>query len=100
MWEIILNIGLSILSIGLAGLTYYFDVKSKITEQLNAEISKAEDTEYKDIEKRAFVVSELKKIVPKALRFIFTDKVLEKLVQKAFDGIEDYAQKQVAKKSK
>ena len=45
-------------------------------------------------EKMAFVVEQLKKIVPKALRFIFTDKAIEKIAQKAFDKIEEYAKKQ------
>lgn len=94
MWETILNIVLVVLSVGLACLAYYCDLKKKITEQVNAEISNAEDTDKKKEEKMAFVVAQLKKIVPKALRFIFTDKAIEKIAQKAFDKIEEYAKKQ------
>lgn len=98
MWEIILNVALIILSIVLAGVTYYLDTKRKIQEKVNGEIDAAEDTGKKDKEKMAYVVEQLKAIVPKALRFLFTDKVLENIVQKAFDVIENYAQKQVDKK--
>lgn len=100
MWETILNIVLAVLSVVMAGVTYYFDLRRKIQEQVNAEVSNAEDIGKKDKEKMAFVVEKLKGIIPKAVRFIFTDKLLENIVQKAFDKIEEYAQKQAAKKSK
>lgn len=98
MWEIILNVVLIILSIVLAGVTFYLDTKKNIQEQVNGKIDAAEDTDKKGEEKMAYVVEQLKALVPKALRFMFTDKVLENIVQKAFDKIEDYAQKQVDKK--
>lgn len=98
MWGIILNIVLVLLSVALAGVIFYLDVKKKITESANGEISKAEDISKIGEEKMAYVVSQLKTIVPKVLRFIFTDKVIEKIVQAAFDKIEEYAQKQVEKK--
>lgn len=98
MWEMILNIVVGILCAFFAGLAYYLDLKKKITEQANAEISNAEDTDKKKEEKMAYVVAQLKAIVPKALRFIFTDKAIEKIVQKAFDKIEEYAEKQKNKK--
>lgn len=94
MWTEVLNIFLAVASVILAGISYYLDTKRKIVEQANGEISKAEDTDKKNAEKMAFVVEQLKNIVPKAMRFIFTDKVIEKIVQKAFDEIEEYAKKQ------
>jgi hypothetical protein len=94
MWEMILNIVLVVLSVGFAFLSYYLDIKKNLLERANGEISKAEDTGKKNAEKMAFVVEQLKKIVPKVMRFIFTDRVIEKIVQKAFDAIEDYASKQ------
>ena len=100
MWEIILNVVLAVLSAVFAGLSYYLQLKKKIVEQANAEISNAEDVSKLGAEKMAYVVSQLKGIVPKAVRFLFTDKVLERIVQAAFDKIEEYAQKQAAKKSK
>ena len=97
MWEMILNIVLAVLSIGLALLSYYFDTKRKLVEHVNGEISNAENTDKKNAEKMAFVVEQLKKIVPKFMRFLFTDKALEKIVQNAFDKIEEYAKKQTKK---
>ena len=94
MWEMILNIALSVLSVGLAFLSYYLSIKKKIVEAANGEISNAEDTDKKKGEKMAYVVAHLKAIVPKFMRFIFTDRVIEKIVQKAFDKIEEYAKKQ------
>ena len=99
MWEIILNIVLTIVSVALAGFTYYLDIKKRLLENATKQISNAEDTDKKDAEKMAYVVGELKKLVPSVARFIFTDKVIEKLVQKAFDEIEEYAAKQIAKKT-
>ena len=94
MWEMILNIVFAVLSVAFAFLAYYLDIRRKIVEQANGKISSAEDTDKKKAEKMAYVVGQLKKIVPKVLRFIFTDKAIEKIVQKAFDEIEDYAKKQ------
>ena len=94
MWEMILNIVLTVLSVALAFLSYYLDIKRKLVEHANGEISNAEDTDKKNAEKMAFVVEQLKKVVPKAMRFLFTDKAIEKIVQTAFDKIEEYAQKQ------
>ena len=98
MWEIILNIALGVLSVALAVTTYYLDIKRKLQEQVNGEIANAEDISKLGEEKMAYVVSQLKAIVPKAARFLFTDKVIEKIVQTAFDKIEEYAQKQADKK--
>lgn len=94
MWETILNIVFVVLSIVLACLSYYLDTKKNLLEKANGEISKAEDTGKKNAEKMAFVVEQLKKVVPKAMRFIFTDRVIEKIVQKAWEEIEGYAKKQ------
>lgn len=97
MWEIIVNTLLVIASVVLAGLTYYLYVKNKITAQANAEISNAEDTDKKKQEKMAYVIEQLKLIIPKPARLFFTDKAIEKIVQKAFDKIEEYAKKQLNK---
>lgn len=100
MWEIILNIVLAVISIALAGVTYYLDVKKKILEQVNGEIDKTEDAGEVGAAKMAYVVDSIyNNIVPKILRPILTKKAIEKIAQAAFDKIESYAKKQVAKKS-
>lgn len=93
MWETILNIVLAIVSAALAGVTYYLDIKKKLLESANTEISNAQDITTDNKERMAYVVGKLKSIVPVTLRFIFTDKVIEKLAQKAFDKIKEYATK-------
>ncbi|MBQ5930380.1 MAG: hypothetical protein IIX02_06270 [Clostridia bacterium] len=97
MWETIVNIVLAVLSVAFAFLSYYFEIKNKLIESVNGEISNAEDTDKKNKEKMAFVVEKLKAIVPKPMRFLFTDKALEKIAQTAFDKIEEYAKKQKKK---
>lgn len=94
MWETIVNISLAVLSVILAFLSYYLEIKKNLVEKANGEISNAEDTDKKNKEKMAFVVAQLKAIVPKFMRFIFTDKAIEKIVQKAWEAIEEYAKKQ------
>ena len=98
MWEMILSIVFAVLSAVLACVTYYLDVKKKIVEAVNGEIANAEELEKIGAEKMAHVVAQLKAIVPVTLKFIFTDKVIETIAQKAFDTLEEYAQKQADKK--
>lgn len=93
MWEIILDICLAVLSITLAGITYYVDTKNRIQDKINGEIAKAEGTGEVGAVKMAYVVENIYKIVPKIMRPIFTKKVIEKIAQKAFDKIEEYAEK-------
>ena len=101
MWDTILNIVLAIISIALAGITYYLDVKNKIQAEVNGKIDAAEDTELVGESKMAAVVDSIYyNIVPQVLRPIFTKSKIEKIVQKAFDKIEDYAQKQANKDKK
>ena len=45
----------------------------------------------------ALAISEVKKLIPAPARLFFTDNVLETIIQKAFDGIEAYAEKQAKK---
>lgn len=97
MWGTIASVVLVLLSVGFALLSYYLDIKKNILENANGAISKAEDTDKKNAEKMAYVVGQLKSIVPRFMRFIFTDRVIEKIVQKAFDEIEEYAKKQKKK---
>lgn len=98
MWEIILNIVLALLSVTLAGVTYYLDVKKKILESVNDKVNEAEDTGEDGKAKMAMVVNEIyTKIVPTVLKPVFNKKVLEKLVQVAWEKIEKYAEKQAEK---
>lgn len=99
IWHIIINIVLTIAAVVLAFVGYYFYIKNKILATLNGEISDEEDSKAKAEAKLQEVVERLQPLVPTVLKPLLTQKVLEALVQAAFDKIEEYAAKQVAKKS-
>ena len=97
--EYIISLVFGILFIIGTLLSYFFYIKEKIIKQINGEIDKAEDLDVKGSEKMAEVVSQLKQIIPAIFKPFITDKLLESLVQLAFDGIESYAEKQAKKET-
>ncbi len=99
MWTIIVDVALAVLSIALAVVSYYFDVKKRLVEGANKAIAKVEDPDKEGKEKMAVVVDKLYyDIVPKVLRPLFSKQKIEAIVQKLFNEIEEYAQKQVKDK--
>lgn len=100
MWELIINIILAVLSVVFAFVAYYLEIKRKIVEAANAEISKAQDATTDNAERMEFVVGQLRKIVPVPLRFILTDNALRTIAQAAFDKIKEYAKKHAEEKAK
>lgn len=94
----ILNIVLIVLTILSTLIGYYFKIKEKISKEINGLINNAEDGESIGADKMNQVVDNLYKLVPIAYRGILNKNVLEKMVQLAFDKIEEYAKKQVNKK--
>lgn len=94
--KIILNILVAVAAVVLAFVGYYFYVKNKIQAALNGEINDEENSEAEA--KHQEVVERLQALVPAVLKPFLTQKVLTALVQAAFDKIEEYAAKQVAKK--
>lgn len=99
MWTIIINVIITIISIALALVAYYFDIKRKLVEQANAEIANAQDEAKDNAERKAYVVAQLKKLVPAPFRLILTDKTLESIAQAAFDKVKEYAKKYIDEKS-
>ena len=95
----ILNIVMPILTIVSIVVGYYFNIKQKLLDAVNGKIDEAEVDELDGEQKMLYVVNELYDLVPLAYRSIFNKLFIEKLVQKAFDKIEDYAEKQVNKKT-
>ncbi|MCI7428535.1 MAG: hypothetical protein MSS83_05460 [Methanobrevibacter sp.] len=98
-WSEILSIIMTILTIVSTIVGYYFNIKQKLLDAINGKIDEVEGNLSDGKEKMEYVVSELYKLVPIPYRSIFNKSVIEKLVQKAFDKIEDYAEKQVNKKT-
>lgn len=90
----IINVVLVVLGIVITLLTYYFKIKAKLEASVNGSINDAEEDGIDGKEKMARVVNDLYSLVPVPYRMIFTKDFIEKLVQKAFDKIEEYAKKQ------
>ena len=98
-WSEILSIVMTILTVISTILGYYFNIKQKLQDAVNGKINEVEGNLSNGKEKMDYVVNELYKLVPIPYRSIFNKSFIEKLVQKAFDKIEDYAEKQVNKKT-
>ena len=90
----ILNIILVVLGVIITFVTYYFKIKNKLQDAVNGSINDAEQEGVSGEDKMNQVVNDLYSLVPIAYRTIFTKDFIQKLVQKAFDKIEEYANKQ------
>lgn len=96
-WNEILNIILVLVSVAATLLGYYFKIKAKLEKEVNGKINDAEQSGESGEKKMEHVVNDLYSIVPVPYRIIFTKEFIKKLVQAAFDKIEEYAKKQVNK---
>lgn len=90
----ILNIVLVIIGVVITFVTYYFKVKNKLQDAVNGSINNAEQEGVSGEDKMNQVVNDLYSLVPIAYKGIFNKEFIRKLVQKAFDKIEEYANKQ------
>lgn len=97
-WNEILNIVLVVLGVVITFVTYYFKVKNKLQDAVNGSINNAEQEGVSGEDKMNQVVNDLYSLVPIAYKGIFNKEFIKKLVQKAFDKIEEYANKQLNKK--
>lgn len=95
--ETIWTIVFAILAVAGSCLSYYFHVKAKVYAATESAVNDAEQEDKTATEKMEFAVNEIYCIVPAVLKPLFTRKVIEKIVQKAFDKIEEYAEKQAKK---
>ncbi len=75
-------------------LSYYFQVKAKIYSETENAVNNAEQDDKAAAEKMALAVNHIYSIIPAVAKPFFSRKVVEKIVQKAFDKIEEYAKKQ------
>lgn len=90
----ILNIVLILIGVVITFVTYYFKVKNKLQDAVNGSINNAEQEGVSGEDKMNQVVNDLYSLVPIAYKGIFNKEFIRKLVQKAFDKIEEYANKQ------
>ena len=100
MWQTIITIIMTVLSIVGVFLSYYFNIKAKIHAATAGAVDDAEQNDKTATEKMDYAVSQIYSLVPTVLKPFFTKKVIQSIVQKAFDKIEEYAQKQVDKDRK
>ena len=91
MLETILSIVFAILTIKGTFVSYYFYIKNKITAQIAAGIDNVEIDGKAGEEKKAEVIEQLKKLVPKVLKPFFTTAVLDSLVEQIFASVKSYA---------
>lgn len=96
--EILKEVLIAILLIAILVVSYYFDVKRKIQEEVNGYIDAAESTGEDGGRKMEMVVDKIYySLVPAVFRPLLSKAVIQNIVQAAFDKIEDYAKKQVEK---
>ncbi len=93
--EQIIQIVISILTLILGALSAYFKAQDKLRDSSLKYIVEAEAL-YKDHtkaggEKFSWVVETLYTLLPAPLKIIISKKCIEKIVQKSFDSIEEYA---------
>lgn len=98
-WENILTIVFAVLSVVGSLVSYYFYVRKKIAEAIAKEVDNAEIDGAIGAEKKAEVISQLRKLIPAFLKPFITDNLLDALIEKAFESIENYAKKQIEKKA-
>lgn len=99
--DMIKQIVLPLLAIFFGALSAYFAENEKLQNGAIKYIAEAEEI-YKDATKAggmkfAFVVDSLYNLVPVPLRIIITRNLIEGIVQKSFDSIEEYAKIQIDK---
>lgn len=75
-------------------LSYYFQVKAKVYSETENAVNNAEQDDKAAAEKMELAVEHIYSVVPLAVKPFFSRKVIEKIVQKAFEAIEEYAKKQ------
>lgn len=78
-------------------ISYYQTIKKKIEQEALDAINKAEDTDKIGEEKLADAVETVYAMLPLVARPFISKLLIETIIQSAFDKVEEYAQKQVAK---
>jgi len=99
----IFDIAMPILAVLMSCVGYYFYIKSQAERAAAAAINKAEpdaDDGKTGEEKLNEAVEQVYELIPASARVFIPKTVVRGIVQMAFDNIEEYAKKQVAKKTK
>ena len=98
--EAIISLVLAGLSLIVTFIGHYFYVRGKLHKAAAGAITNAEQDDKTGAEKLELAVDQVYVLVPASLKVFIHRSSVRKIVQAAFDKIEDYAKKQVEKKSK
>lgn len=97
MKEKIFNVVFVLLAVFFICLSYYFYIRAKINAATEDAVNNAEQDDKTATEKMSLAVDQIYSIVPIAFKPFITKKAIQAIVQKAFDSIEAYAEKQKKK---
>jgi replicative DNA helicase len=86
-----------ILAVVATFVAYYFKTKQAIIAAANGAINSAEDTEKAGKEKFEQAVNDIVALIPAVLKPFISRELVEVIVQKAFDEIDEFAEKQANK---
>ena len=98
-WELILTIVSSVIAVAAAILGYYQHIKKRIEQEALDAINKAEETDKIGAEKMQDAIKMVYDIIPDVARPFISEEMVELVIQRVFDKVEDYARKQIEKKS-
>ena len=98
--ETILSIVFAVLTVVGTFVAYYFNVKNKLVAAANQAINHAQDTGRPNDEKFNQAVDELYQLIPAVIKPFISRVFVEELIQKAFDEIKEFAEKQAEKEVK
>ena len=98
-WELILTIVSSIIAVAAAILGYYQHIKNRIEQEALDAINKAEETDKIGAEKMQDAIKMVYDMIPDVARPFISEEMVELVIQRVFDKVEDYARKQIEKKS-
>ena len=98
--EIILTVLLAVLTIAATFLSYYLYIRRKAQEAAEGAIGDAEEFEKTATEKLEQATEQVYSIIPSVLKFILTKEVVRAIVQKVFDRIKTFAEKEAANHKK
>lgn len=99
--QMIMDILQIVLYVVLGGFALWYRTNAKLNEKVNTFINEAESA-YKDTVKAGgmkheYVVDRLYRLIPAPLKVLFSYDMVSQIVDKAFEGIEDYAKQQLDK---
>ena len=98
-WELILTIVSSVIAVAAVILGYYQHIKKRIEQEALDAINKAEETDKIGAEKMQDAIKMVYDMIPDVARPFISEEMVELVIQRVFDKVEDYARKQIEKKS-